>query len=146
MASIESNVDKFVKTANELLREIEQRIRELKKSVRTTAVEIAKEEAPVYTGEFRESIVSIGSDDEPEIVSAHPKAEQIIRGTQPSEGLYIKASKGVGKRLTKASGRKKIGMHPGTPPHPVFERAYERLRERVMEVFRAFVRWLLRWR
>ena len=131
---IESDIESAYDRISRLLKQYEDRIEEAKDEVRDRALEITKDEAPVLTGKFRESIVADGTADEVTIHSTHPKAKQIIAGTRPSPGLYIKEAKGVGKRLTKRSGRKDIGMHPGTPPHPVFEKAYERILPMVREL------------
>jgi hypothetical protein len=137
------DVEKVSETLRKRLQWFYEELERQQEELREEALEEVKEEAPVRTGTFRESIVAEGTDDEFAIFSTHPKAEQIVRGTGPSEGLYIKEAKGVGKRLTKRSGRKSIGMHPGTPRHPVFENAIERivsLMERVLNALRKALR------
>ena len=123
---IEDNFDEFERTVDEEIEGMQEQLQYSQEELWQMALEHLKEEAPVRTGEFRESLVAeaLGAT-EWWLHSEHPKARMIIEGTKSSPGLYIKKEKkNVGKRLTRRSGRKDIGMHPGTPPHPIFRRTY----------------------
>lgn len=127
--SIQTNADLIVEDIQRRFAAIHADIREQSAIVRVSALEAVQDQCPVYTGEFRNSIIAEGPNEETHIVSTHQKARQIIEGTQPSPGLWIKWDKKfIGRRLTPRSGRKDIGMHPGTPKHPVFDEALPEIR------------------
>jgi len=138
------NYDEFEREVEEKIEGMEEQLQYSQEELWQMAVEHLREEAPVRTGEFRESLVAeaLGAM-EWWLHSEHPKARMIIEGTRASPGLYIKKEKkNVGKRLTWRSGRRDIGMHPGTPPHPVFRRTFNWL----LQVIRRLLDRIARWR
>jgi len=130
---VDTNVEQVQASVGARLKATQEEIARSKETLRQRAVQVAQEEAPVRSGAFQKSIVAKGPVDETKISSEHPKAKYIIKGTNPSRGLYIKK---IRKRLTPRSGRRDIGWHPGTPPHPVFRKAIKRLPPIVVELFR----------
>jgi len=92
--------------------------------------------APWKTGKLARSIVKeIDEDGEASIKALAPHAVYIIKGTTPHEIRPVNASVLAFKAAGGDMVFTKLVRHPGTKPNPFLQRAVDKARENVEEIF-----------
>jgi len=114
--------------------------KDLKRKLVERLAEVAYSEAfygaPWKTGKLARSIVKeIDEDGEATIKALAPHAVYVIKGTAPHEIRPVNASVLAFKAAGGDMVFTRLVRHPGTKPNPFMQRAEEKTREKVDEVF-----------
>jgi len=92
--------------------------------------------APWKTGKLARSIVKeIDEDGEASIKALAPHAVYVIKGTAPHEIRPVNASVLAFKAAGGDMVFTRLVRHPGTKPNPFLQRAVDKAREKVEEIF-----------
>jgi len=114
--------------------------KDLKRKMVERLAEVAYYEAfygaPWKTGKLARSIVKeIDEDGEASIKALAPHAVYVIKGTAPHEIRPVNASCLAFKAAGGDMVFTKVVRHPGTKPNPFLQRAVDKARENVEEIF-----------
>ena len=92
--------------------------------------------APWKTGKLARSIVKeVDEDGEAKIMALAPYAVHVIKGTSPHEIRPVNASVLAFKAAGGDMVFTRLVRHPGTKPNPFMQRAVDKAREKVEEIF-----------
>jgi HK97 gp10 family phage protein len=92
--------------------------------------------APWKTGKLARSIVKeIDKDGEASIKALAPYAKYVIKGTAPHKIRPVNASVLAFKAMSGDMVFTRLVRHPGTKPNPFLQRAVDKARENVEEIF-----------
>jgi HK97 gp10 family phage protein len=92
--------------------------------------------APWKTGKLARSIVKeIDEDGEASIKALAPYAIYVVKGTSPHEIRPVNASVLAFKAMSGDMVFTRLVRHPGTKPNPFLQRAVDKARENVEEIF-----------